>query len=119
MNKTIALFVSMAILFGTAAFGVAQTTTTTPAPAQPPAATAPAAPAPTPSAPSKGKMTPEEKHQKAMASMEQKKTACLQKAGNEAAKQAECQKKFEAAKAKMEAQEQKAMQKQQATTPKK
>ncbi len=114
MIKTIALFVSTAILLGTTAFGVAQTTTTPPAPAQTPAA--PAAPATTPPAPSKGKMTPEEKAQKAMASLEQKKTTCLKKASNDQAKQAECQKTFDAAKAKIEAKEQKAMQKQQSTT---
>ncbi len=74
MRKTIALFVSTVFLLGTTGFAVAQT--------------------PTP-APTQEKAVEKKPATKAM-SMEEKKAACLQKAGSDEAKKAGCEKKFAA-----------------------
>ena len=76
MRKTIAMFVSMAFLLGTTGFAVAQTTST------------PSTPAPAP--------TQEKKPAKKSMTMEEKKAACLQKAGTDEAKKANCEKRFTA-----------------------
>ena len=68
MRKMIALFISTAFLLGTTGFAVAQTAT--PAPAQ------------------------EKKPAPKAMSMEEKKAACLDKAGSDEAKKADCEKKF-------------------------
>jgi hypothetical protein len=86
MRKTIALFVSMAFLLGTSGFAVAQTSTPAPAPAQ---------------AEKKAEEKPMQKksHAKKM-TMEERKAACLQKAGTDEAKKAKCEKQFTAKTAK-------------------
>ena len=97
MRKMIALVISTAVLLGTTGLAVAQTSTTTPAPAATPPATAPA-----PKTGPAMKMSAEEKAKKAMAGLDEKKAACLQKAGSDEAKKAACEKQYAASKAKME-----------------
>ena len=82
MRKTIALFVSMAFLLGTVGFAVAQTTS---------------APAPTQEkkADDKSATTPKKPAKKSM-TMDEKKAACLEKAGTDDAKKAKCEKQFTA-----------------------
>ena len=77
MRKMIALFISTAFLLGTTGFAVAQTTT----------------PAPTQEKKTEEKATEKKPAKKAM-SMEEKKAACLDKAGSDEAKKADCEKKF-------------------------
>ncbi len=83
MRKMIALFVSMAFILGTTGFAVAQTSAT--APAQAPAE----------------KKTDDKSMEKKPASqkkmtMEEKKAACLEKAGTDDAKKTKCEKQFTA-----------------------
>jgi hypothetical protein len=77
MRKMIALFTSMAFLLGTTGVPMAQTTT----------------PAPTQEKKTEEKATEKKPATKAM-SMEEKKAACLEKAGSNEAKKADCEKKF-------------------------
>jgi hypothetical protein len=79
MRKTMALFVSAAFLFGTTGLAVAQTST----------------PAPTQEKKAEDKMMEKKPAKKAM-TVEEKKAACLQKAGTDEAKKASCEKKFAA-----------------------
>jgi len=77
MRTMIALFISAAFLLGTTGAAVAQSTT--PAPAQ--------------EKKTEEKATEKKPATKAM-SMEEKKAACLEKAGSDEAKKANCEKKF-------------------------
>ena len=77
MRKMVALFVSTAFLLGLT--GVAMAQTTMPAPAQ--------------EKKTEEKATEKKPATKAM-SMEEKKAACLEKAGSNEAKKADCEKKF-------------------------
>ncbi len=79
MKKMIALFISAAFLLGTTGLAVAQTST----------------PAPTQEKKAEDKATEKKPAKKSM-SMEDKKAACLQKAGSDEAKKADCEKKFAA-----------------------
>jgi hypothetical protein len=88
MKKTLALFISTAFLLGTTGFAVAQT------------------PAPAPEKKTEDK-TMEKKPAKKAMSLEDKKEACLTKAGTDEAKKTRCEKQYEAAKAKMEKKEMK------------
>jgi hypothetical protein len=81
MRKMLALFVSLAFILGTTGFAVAQTSTTTPAPAEKKTEEKPMEKKPA----SKKKMT-----------MEEKKAACLQKAGTDEAKKTKCEKQYTA-----------------------
>ena len=85
MRKMIALFVSLAFVLGTTGYAFAQTST--PAPA-----------APAPSTEKKADDTSMDKKPAAKKSMtmEEKKAACLQKAGTDDAKKADCEKRFTA-----------------------
>src|SRR5262245_29719371 len=82
MRKMTALFVSMAFIFSTTGLAVAQTSAPAPAPA--PAAT--------------DKKTDDKTMDKKPAAkkmtMEEKKAACLDKAGTDDAKKAKCEKQF-------------------------
>ena len=84
MRKMTALFVSMAFIFSTTGLAVAQTSAPAPAPA--PAAT--------------DKKTDDKSMDKKPAAkkmtMEEKKAACLQKAGTDEAKKTKCEKQFTA-----------------------
>jgi len=79
MKKMIALFVSMAFILGTTGFVAAQTSATTPAPAE-------------------KKMEDKPMEKKPAASkkmtMEEKKAACLEKAGTDEAKKTKREKRF-------------------------
>lgn len=77
MRTMIALIISTAFLLGTTGVAVAQTTT--PAPAQ--------------EKKTEEKATEKKPATKTM-SMEEKKVACLEKAGSDEAKKADCEKKF-------------------------
>jgi len=77
MRKMIALLISTALLLGTTGIAVAQTSTT----------------APTQEKKAEEKATQKKPATKAM-SMEEKKAACLVKAGSDEAKKADCEKKF-------------------------
>jgi hypothetical protein len=101
MTRTIALFICAGFLLGTTGLAAAQT----PAPTTP--APAPATPAP---APTQGK-GPEEKAKKATVANDKRLAACTQKAGTDEAKKTTCQKQHDAAQAKIEATEKKAMDK--------
>ena len=101
MRATTALVISTALILGTIGAAVAQTSTTPPLATTPP----PATPAP---APAPAKTTPEEKAKMAMAKLDQRKAACVQKAGTDDAKKAECEKMYVAAKAKIMQAEKKA-----------
>jgi hypothetical protein len=86
MRKTIALFVSLAFLLGTTGFAVAQTSA--PAPAEK-------------KADEKSMKSMDKSMEKKPAShkkmtMEEKKAACLEKAGTDEAKKAKCEKQFTA-----------------------
>jgi len=86
MRKVTALFVSTAFLLGTMGIAVAQTTT---------------APA-TQEKKTDEKKAMEKKPAKKAMSLEDKKTACLDKAGTDEKKKENCEKQYTAAKAKME-----------------
>ena len=88
MRKTIALLVSAAFLLGTTGFAVAQTS--------PPAQEKKA-----------DEKTMEKKPAKKKMTMEERKAACLEKAGSDDAKKATCEKRF--AKAQKRAMEKKSM----------
>jgi hypothetical protein len=108
MTRTIALFICAGFLLGTTGLAAAQTPApTTPAPAPATPAPAPATPAP---APAQGK-GPEEKAKKATVANDKRLATCTQKAGTDEAKKATCQKQHDAAQAKIEATEKKAMDK--------
>ena len=107
MRTTTALIISTALILGTIGATVAQTSTTPPLATTPPPAPATPAPAPVPAT----KVTPEEKAKKAMANLDQRKAACMQRAGTDDAKKAECEKMYVAAKAKIMQAEKKAMDK--------
>src|SRR6266581_7035591 len=86
MRKTIALFVSAAFLLGTTGLAVAQTAT-------------PPAQAPSTEKKADDKTmdkTMEKKPAKKAMTTEEKKAACLQKAGTDEAKKATCEKRFAA-----------------------
>src|SRR5215475_10424970 len=84
MRKMTALFVSMAFIFSTTGLAVAQT----------------AAPAPAPAPAATDKKTDDKSMDKKPAAkkmtMEEKKAACLEKAGTDEAKKTQCEKKFAA-----------------------
>src|SRR5262249_5634324 len=86
MRKMTALFVSMAFIFSTAGLALAQTSAPAPAPAPAPAAT--------------DKKTDDKSMDKKPAAkkmtMEEKKAACLEKAGTDEAKKTQGEKKFTA-----------------------
>lgn len=103
MKNTIALAISAIFLLATTGLATAQTTTT------PPPAATPAPSTTTAPAPSKA----EQKAKKDTAKAEKQLSACMAKAGTDEAKKASCQKKHDAAVAKIEAAEKKAMEKQQ------
>lgn len=84
MRKMIALFVSLAFVLGTTGYAFAQTSTP-----------APAAPAPSMEKKADDKGTDKPAAKKTM-TMEEKKAACLQKAGTDDAKKANCEKRFTA-----------------------
>ena len=85
MRKTIAMFVSMAFLLGTTGFAVAQTTS------------APSTPAPAPTQEKKADdKSMDKKPAKKTMTMDEKKAACLQKAGTDDAKKATCEKRYTA-----------------------
>jgi hypothetical protein len=86
MKKAIALFVSTAFLLGTMGSAVAQTTT---------------APA-TPEKKTDEKKAMEKKPAKKAMSLEDRKAACLDKAGTDEKKKENCEKQYTAAKAKMD-----------------
>jgi hypothetical protein len=92
MKRTLAMLISIAFLVGTTGFAVAQT----PAPA----------PAPAPEKKMEDKSMEKKPAKKAM-SLDEKKEACLTKAGTDEAKKTRCEKQYEAAKAKMEKKEMK------------
>ena len=102
MRKTIALFISTAFLLGTTGFAVAQTTT----------------PAPAPEKKTEDK-TMEKKPAKKAMTLEDKKTACLDKAGTDDKKKESCEKQYAAAKAKMEKKAEKAEKKMKESMPEK
>ncbi len=77
MRKMIALCISTAFLLGTTEVAVTQTTT----------------PAPTQEKKTEEKATEKKPGTKAM-SMEEKRAACLEKAGSDEAKKVDCEKKF-------------------------
>lgn len=104
MRKTIALVISTAFILGSIGGAAAQTSTTPPLATTPAPAPATPAPAPVPAT----KTTPEEKAKKAMASLDQRKATCLQKAGTDEAEKAKCEKMYIAAKAKIMQAEKKA-----------
>src|ERR1044071_1365586 len=81
MKKTIAMLVSAAFLFGTTGFAVAQT------------------PAPAPEKKADDKAMEKKPAPKKM-TMEEKKAACLEKAGADDAKKASCEKRYAAKPAK-------------------
>ena len=83
MRKVIALFVSLAFVLGTVGYAVAQTST--PAPA-----------APTTEKKADDKGTEKKPVAKKPMTMEEKKAACLQKAGTDDAMKANCEKRFAA-----------------------
>ncbi len=89
MRKTIALLVSVAFLLGTTGLAVAQTSTPAPAPAEKKADD---------KTMDKKTMdkTMEKKPAKKAMTTEEKKAACLQKAGTDEAKKATCEKRFAA-----------------------
>jgi len=105
MSKTIALMIGAALLVSATTMVAAQTTTT-PAPATTPAPST-AAPAPAPAAPT----TVSEKAQKAMAANEKQLAACMAKAGTDEAKKTACQKKHDMRQMRIQALENKAMEK--------
>lgn len=80
MRKMIALFVSTAFLLGTTGFAVAQTTT----------------PAPAPEKKTEEKTMEKKPAKKKAMTMEEKKAACLDKAGTDDAKKAACEKRYTA-----------------------
>ena len=84
MRKTIALLVSVGFLLGTTGLAVAQTSTPAPAPAEKKADDK-----------TMDKTTEKKPAKKAMTT-EEKKAACLQKAGTDEAKKATCEKRFAA-----------------------
>jgi hypothetical protein len=81
MRKTIALFVSMAFLLGATGFAMAQTTST---------------PAPTMEKKADDKSMDKKPAAKKSMTMEEKKAACLEKAGTDDTKKASCEKRFTA-----------------------
>ena len=90
MRKMLALFITTAFILGTTGFAVAQTP----------------APAPTQEKKADDKAMEKKPAKKAM-SLEEKKEACLSKAGTDDAKKTRCEKQYDAAKAKMEKKEMK------------
>ena|SRR6266545_1873363 len=82
MRKMIALFVSTAFLIGTTGLAVAQTST------------APAPAAPTQEKKMEDKATEKKPPTKKSMTMEEKKAACMQKAGTDATKQGNCEKQY-------------------------
>lgn len=91
MRKVLALFITTAFILGTTGFAVAQTP----------------APAPTQEQKKADDKAMEKKPAKKAMSLEDKKEACLSKAGTDDAKKTRCDKQYEAAKAKMEKKEMK------------
>jgi hypothetical protein len=90
MRKMLALFITTAFILGTTGFAVAQTP----------------APAPTQEKKADDKAMEKKPAKKSM-TLEEKKEACLSKAGTDDAKKTKCEKQYESAKAKMEKKEMK------------